>query len=130
MKITTRDTARTEKIDDVANHRGIVITPDPLADIAPMLRNAAEGSTRWETQVMTGKYAPRIWVDLDSDVMANQRETICTATVKFPDGKSAVVHFDVHVNDNGKVEARVTAGHATRDVVRAVNVPAWNRRHV
>lgn len=84
----------------------------------------------WDTDIVDSEATPRIFVDLDADVMERHSEqTVCTTVVKFNGDLSAVVHFSVYVSD-GKVRGKVTAGGKTRDVNRVVNVPVWKRTHV
>lgn len=86
-------------------------------------------TAKHDTEVIEGEPAPRIWINLDNDVMeAASRQTVCTATIKFPDNKTAVCHFCVQVRDD-KVTAFVTAGGKKRDVIRDVRVPVWERTH-
>lgn len=71
---------------------------------------------------------PHVFLDLDGVAMDTQTyPTLCTACVKFPDRRTAVVHFSVHVNGS-KVVAIVAAGGKTREVRKSVCVPAWNRK--
>lgn len=83
-----------------------------------------------DTDVFDGAAAPRIFVTLDADVCDHHAEqVICSATVRFSKGRTAVVHFGVRV-DGEKVTGKITAGGRTRETIKIVNVPVWARTHV
>lgn len=70
---------------------------------------------------------PQVFIDLDADAMDSQTyPTLCTACVKFSDGKTAFVHFALNVSGS-KVVGVITAGGRSRDVSKRVNVPVWDR---
>lgn len=77
-----------------------------------------------ETEMQT---VPQVFIDLDAVAMDSQTyPTLCTACVKFPDGKTAYVHFAVNVSGS-KVVGVITSGGRSRDVSKRVVVPVWDR---
>lgn len=95
-----------------------------------LCQRASIEAPQWDVDLHDGDSAPSIFVTLDADVLENHSErTVCTATVKLSDNRTAVVHFSIRVAD-GKVRGKITAGGKSHDTDKTVNVPVWSRSYV